>query len=289
MGRLIISFFMLFFLSSIRSQNPNDNCENAIDITQQVFHYLEFPESCNSIIGTLHSQHGFVSDSIDHISVDDQIYGSQNCIGYQPETTDQYPDIWYKVNFHDWQNIEAQSFFLWAGDTVQVAIYYGQCGSLFQSHCFTLTYLDSTYWQGAWIKYYPHNPEDNIYIQLKFPPQYHDVFEVCFSSDVWVPGVGVQYYFEYDRPATTQGGAILSPVKYIPIEILPNPTNNWIQIRSDDEILSYSITGLQGKVWLDGKGHKKDESIFISSFSSGMYIITVKTAAGLGISRFLKL
>lgn len=282
--------FVLFSWHAVIAQNLNDNCENATDVTQEVFHYLPFPESCNSIIGTLHAQHGLVLDSIDSPSVDDPVYRSQGCIGYKTETTDSYPDLWYKSTFHDGNYLFAQSFFLWAGDTVQVAIYYGQCGNLFQSQCFTLTYLDSLYWQGTWIEYFPHDVGDDIYIQLKVPPRYHDVVEICFSDDYWIPGSGLMYYFNYNTPADPlDTTSLISIDRHAPITIFPNPANSLINIRSDEEIVAYSVNDNQGKIWLKSNTKNNLETISVSDLPPGMYVITLRTELGIGLSKFIKL
>ncbi len=283
----ILSCF--FSLQLVEAQNLNDNCENATDITQEIFHYIELPDDCNSINGTTHRSFGSVTDSVSNPTVDTPVYNSQGCIGYKQETTDHYPDLWYKSTFHDGTYLFAQSFFLWAGDTVQVAIYYGQCGNLFQSQCFTLTYLDSLYWQGAWIEYYPHNVGDDIYIQLKVPPQYHDVVEICFSDEYWIPGSGLMYYFNYNNPADTLGTtSLISIDRHSPIFIFPNPANSLINIRSDEEILTYSVTDIHGKIWLTAHIKNNIESISVSDLPSGMYIITVRTEKGIGVSKYIK-
>ena len=289
MIRLTLVLIYLFVGHLGNSQNLNDSCENAIDITNELFHYLEDPESCNSIIGTLHNQNGLVVDSIGNVSVDVPSYNSQGCIGYKTETTNQYPDLWYKSTFNERDYLFAQSLFLYAGDTIQIAVYYGQCGALFQSQCFTLSYSDSIYWQGAWIEYYPHNIEDDIYIQIKVPSQYHDLVAMCFSDDKWIPGSGVMYYFDYDTPADTFGTTGLNSIEeHSSIAVFPNPTNSWINIRTEERLIDYSITDMQGKIWLARNRINSREPIQISELSSGMYVINVRTEKGIGTNKFVK-
>ena len=290
MYRVVVILLTFFSWQLMSAQNLNDNCENAIDITQQIFHYVGFPESCNSIDGIPHNQHGLVIDSIENPTVDGPVYSSQGCIGYKTETTDHYPDLWYKSTFSEGDYLFAQSLFLYAGDTIQIAIYYGQCGALFQSKCFTLTFLDSIYWQGAWIEYYPHNVEDDIYIQLKVPQHYHDVIQICFSDDKWIPGSGLMYYFNYDTPADTLGTTGLNTIdKYSSIAIFPNPTNSWIKIRTEEEFINYSITDIHGKIWLTGNRKNSLEPIQLSDLAAGMYVIIVRTDKGIEVNKFIKL
>ncbi len=287
MLRLVFVLFTIFSWQFIRAQNLNDNCENATDITSEIFNFSEYSESCNSINGTLHIAFGSITDSADHPTVDAPVYSSQGCIGYKPETTDEYPDLWYKSTLHDAESIYFQNAFFWGGDTIQVAVYYGHCGALFQSQCFTLSYADSTYWQGAVIEYYPHHPDDDIYIQIKVPPQYNDFVGMCFSDG----SSGIIYYsFVYDRPAGTNGtNQVNSLSHHLPIIIYPNPSNNRINIQAEDPILSYSIADLQGKVKRNDKGTTNHESVNLSDLPVGMYVITVRTEMGMGMSKFFKL
>lgn len=287
MIRLVFVLFTVFSWQFIIAQSLNDNCENATDITAELFNFSNFPESCNSIIGTNHISFAYISDFADHPTVDAPVYSSQGCIGYKPETTDDYPDIWYKSKLHDDQSIYFQNVFFWGGDTIQIAVYFGQCGALYQSQCFTLSYADSVYWQGALLEYYPHNPGDDIYIQIKVPPQYNDFVGMCFSDGEF----GVIYYnFVYDRPAGTNGINQLNLLSHhLPIIIYPNPSNNLISIQADDPILSYSIADLQGIVRFKNKGTKNHESVNISELPIGMYVITVRTEMGMGMSKFFKL
>ncbi len=275
----------IFFWTLVRAQNVNDNCENAIDITPQIFNFSGFPEVCNSVILTIHDSNGWVSDFVDHPTVDAPIYSSQGCIGYQPITTDEYPDIWYKATGQGGNPI-VQNVFFSGGDTIQVAVYYGQCGALFQSQCFTLTFGDSAYWQGVWLEYFPHQSDDDMYIQIKTPAHYNDFLGMCFSNGYFST---IYYSFPYDRPAGTSGINQLNHLAHhLPISIYPNPTTEWINIQADDPIVSYSITDCLGKVRMAGNGNSNSASVSLSHLSNGIYVVTVGTEIGMGRRKFIK-
>src|SRR5688572_29375940 len=121
MSRSILVFSYLIFWMTLSAQNQNDNCENATDITPEIFHFDEWGD-CNSIIGTLHAGFGLVTDQVDQPTVDAPVYSSQECIGYTHETTDHYPDLWYKTTFQEEGVLYYQQVFLNVGDTVQLSI-----------------------------------------------------------------------------------------------------------------------------------------------------------------------
>jgi hypothetical protein len=286
MLRLTFILSILLIWQNVRAQNVNDNCENATDITSQIFNFSGFPELCNSVIGTVHDSYGLVPDIVDHSTVDMSIYSSQECIGYQPETTNEYPDIWYKSTGQGGNPI-IQNVYFWGGDTIQIAVYYGQCGALFQSQCFTLTFADSAYWQGVWLEYFPHHIDDDMYIQIKTPSHYNDYIGMCFSVGYFST---IYYNFGYDRPAGTNGINHVNPfTHHLPIGISPNPANNWIDIQTDDPIIAYSVTDLLGKVRLTGNGNSNRTLANLSDLPFGTYVVTVRTEAGMGIRKFIKL
>lgn len=286
MIRFSFVLLLMLFWSLARAQNVNDNCENAIDITPQIFNFSGFPEICNSVIQVPHDSYGWVTDFVDQPTVDVPVYSSQGCIGYQTETTDEYPDIWYKTTSRGGNPISQNVLFL-GGDTIQIAVYYGQCGALFQSQCFTLTFADSAYWQGVWLEYFPHQSGDDMYIQIKTPAHYNDFIGMCFSNGYFST---IYYSFAYDRPAGTSGINQLKPFTHqLPISINPNPATQWIDIQADDPIVSYSITDYQGKIRIAGNGISNSASVSLSHLPNGMYVVTVRTEVGMGIRKFVKL
>src|SRR5688500_11905103 len=96
MSRLFLILSYLIYQSTLSAQSQNDNCENATDITTEIFQFEDFGD-CNTFIGTLHPGFGLVTDHVDQATVDAPVYSSQECIGYTTETTDHFPDLWYKT------------------------------------------------------------------------------------------------------------------------------------------------------------------------------------------------
>lgn len=74
-----------------------------------------------------------------------------------------------------------------------------------------------------------------------------------------------------------------------PITLSPGPAQNVIFIESQEEILQYSITDLQGKMWMNERGTGQLSTPSIQSLPSGMYSVCVQTNLGIGIGRFVKL
>ena len=69
------------------------------------------------------------------------------------------------------------------------------------------------------------------------------------------------------------------------IVIYPNPTNNWINIKSNSKIESIEIWNIQGRKVLD---FENTNLIDVSNLQSGMYITRIQTEDGLQISNFIK-
>lgn len=73
------------------------------------------------------------------------------------------------------------------------------------------------------------------------------------------------------------------------VEFFPNPTNNYIQVESEHNILSYEIVSIEGKL-IQNKTLNNDRNFTIqmNHFSNGIYIIRLKSDKGNTSIKILK-
>ncbi len=283
MTKTFLIFLSLFFYSiAARTQNLNDDCENATDITSEMFSSNEF-RMCNTVNGSVHAGWGSNVDRFEHATVDALHYNSENCIGYTSSTTDEYPDLWYKSSLHSEGNM-LQQVYLLVYDTIQMAVYIGKCGQLYQSQCFTLTPMDSLLWIGLSLENIPHDVNDQIYIQLKMPPGSTSGFNMCFSDML----VADSYYFSYGRPAITKESSdmIYGKPGWKRINVSPKMAKEEIMIRSDDPVISYDIIDMLGRTRIVGneKGYTLKQSL--EKLPDGVYVLKAKSVHGLAVRKF---
>ncbi len=69
------------------------------------------------------------------------------------------------------------------------------------------------------------------------------------------------------------------------IVLYPNPTANWLNIKSSSVIKEVTIWSIQGQKVL---GFENGNVIDVSGLQSGMYITRIQTENGLQVSRFIK-
>lgn len=284
--RKTIGVLLCFFLALTFgwSQNSNDNCENAIDISSQLFVYAE-PFSCG-YKGAPVDSYGSLELEMQNPTIDSLQYNSQQCIGYTDQTNDTYPDVWFKSDLHNNHYIE-QSVFISYTDTLQVALYYGQCGNLFQSQCFTLSKDDSLLVQPLDFENYSHHQEDNLFIQIKTLPGHPNYVAMCFT-------IGLYKYdwensFDYSRPAitilTSDYSSILDPST--PARIYPNPAQNEIIIEAKDIIQNFELLDMMGLIIVKSSPQCIKTTQDISFLTSGMYWVRIKTAKGWTASKMI--
>lgn len=68
------------------------------------------------------------------------------------------------------------------------------------------------------------------------------------------------------------------------VEIVPNPANDFIYVRTNDAVVNIAIYNLQGALVLS----TEEPTIRITSLPSGTYVIQLQTTSGMGYSRFVK-
>ena len=264
------------------SQNINDDCENAMDITSQLFTYNEF-RMCTSMMGTIHAGWGDKDDRFDHATVDGLHYNSDYCNGYTSTTTDAYPDLWYKITQHSEANT-LQQVYLTFSDTIQIAVYFGRCEQLYQSQCFTLTPLDSSLFMGFQIEFIPHEISDAMYIQVKMPQHENPNFKMCFSDIAPTDN----YFFQYGRPAITRESSemIYGTPGWLRFTVSPALARDDIILRSSEPVTDYEISDITGNVKLSGseKGYKINQPI--ENIPGGFYVLKARTDHGIAIRRF---
>ena len=103
MTKTNLILFLLVAWFPLTAQQANDDCENATDITSEIFNAQTWG-FCNSATGLVAQSYGSLTADINQPTVDPLVYGSQDCTGYTVETTDHYPDLWYKSTLAE-QNV----------------------------------------------------------------------------------------------------------------------------------------------------------------------------------------
>lgn len=71
----------------------------------------------------------------------------------------------------------------------------------------------------------------------------------------------------------------------VEFSIYPNPSDNYININSDENITDIKIFDITGKLV---KQINNNNRINISNFNTGVYLLSVTTDKGTGVSRFVK-
>ncbi|WP_379968051.1 T9SS type A sorting domain-containing protein [Epilithonimonas sp. UC225_85] len=74
----------------------------------------------------------------------------------------------------------------------------------------------------------------------------------------------------------------------IQINIFPNPTSDFINIKSDEVINSIKIYDIKGSLIKTENNSDKAFKIDISSFAKGNYIISIETKSGIETKKFIK-
>jgi hypothetical protein len=279
---LLISLLVCISFLPAWTQNINDDCENAMDITSELFTYNEF-RMCTSMLGTIHAGWGAKEDRFEKATVDGLHYNSDYCNGYTSTTTDAYPDLWYKINNHNEGNA-LQQVYLTFSDTIQIAVYFGRCEQLYQSQCFTLTPLDSSLFMGFQIEFVPHEISDAMYIQVKMPQHENSNFKMCFSDIA----MSDTYFFQYGRPALTKESSemIYGKPGWTRFTVSPGLARDDIILRSSEQVIDYEILDITGNVQLTGleKGYKINQPI--ENIPGGFFILKARTEHGVAIRRF---
>ena len=263
----------LLMLSMVYGQNSNDDCENATDITYAIYN------------DSIWSGDVFVGDLIQNPSVDGAVYGSSGCWGYTEVTSDLFPDIWYKCTLQA-NHSYVQSIYISSEDTVQIASYFGTCGNLFQSECYTIPPVDTFFDHFISLDYIPHNINHDMYIQVKMPTSANGTH---FGMLIYYPFyLFVTLYFQYSEPATTGNTGLKNPKEEInPIKVFPNPASNAITIKSKDVIQNIEWLNLNGTTLLKSTAYSNTATQDISFLSSGLYWVKICTSKGMAISKVL--
>ena len=68
------------------------------------------------------------------------------------------------------------------------------------------------------------------------------------------------------------------------VNIFPNPSSDFINITSDEEIRSIKIYDIKGSLIKSDKTSKVD----VSAFPKGNYIISIETKSGIETKKFIK-
>ena len=72
------------------------------------------------------------------------------------------------------------------------------------------------------------------------------------------------------------------------INIFPNPSSDFINIKSEDEMKSVKIYDIKGSVIKTENSSDKTSKIDISTFPKGNYIISIETKSGIETKKFIK-
>lgn len=146
-------------------------------------------------------------------------------------------------------------------------------------------------------QYFEHNPAGAITDSM--------VWTVDWTAPVAMDGTAAMYYAagnlangnganSGDRIVTTNGsgtfGMLSSSrnVAEVNVEIYPNPSQDFVNIKLEDQSLIHqvNILSMSGQVMITQKS--TDYQVDISNLNAGMYIIQVETSTGLYISKVVK-
>lgn len=101
--------------------------------------------------------------------------------------------------------------------------------------------------------------------------------------------------FDYNFPVITNDAttifAALSTEKfetYSSVEMYPNPTTGLINISSKETLRSSKLYDLQGRLLQDTPLYNTTDILDISAYPSGIYLLEIKTDAGMNVERIVK-
>ena len=80
----------------------------------------------------------------------------------------------------------------------------------------------------------------------------------------------------------------VSDVAKTEINIFPNPTSNFINIKSEEVIKSIKIYDIKGSLIKTENNSDKNSKIDVSSFAKGSYVISIETNSGIETKKFIK-
>jgi hypothetical protein len=268
--KIIVLLYCLVCISfHLVGQPVNDNCENALDITSIAFN-SQFGED-------FYAWTDFAGATVDPLN-----YGSSNCFGHSLTTTPSFPDVWLKSTLNINSTLSQGILFWGEPDTFEIATYYGTCGNLFQSECYT-NYDSIMY--GIIFSYFPHDSAHSMYFQLKAPRDITPGFQMQFTQ-VYILSF---LYFEYDTPADTNSttSTNFSLNTKPDIKLFPSPSRDELTIESSDLIERMAIISLTGNIITYEKVNSDKSSIDVSSLSPGMYMLRIETNKGWGVQHFI--
>ena len=80
----------------------------------------------------------------------------------------------------------------------------------------------------------------------------------------------------------------IQDIAAVAIQLYPNPAHDQVTITTDNAIHELTISNLMGQVVLhNGEVNDKTATIALHDYATGMYIVQVKTASGVGVSKLV--
>lgn len=89
------------------------------------------------------------------------------------------------------------------------------------------------------------------------------------------------------QPEIVNGGRAVSDVAVEGITLFPNPTTEYISIKTDAKVESVKIIDLKGRVLKQTSATEAGQRISVGDLTAGFYIAQVKTEAGEKGIRFI--
>ncbi len=104
----------------------------------------------------------------------------------------------------------------------------------------------------------------------------------------------IQNQFTALRYLTTEPSATTGPTQVnLGIKIYPNPASDYIQLESinqDDYITELEVYSMEGKIIITQPiQHKSEFELMVANWQPGVYYVKMKTNAGIGIGKFVRM
>jgi hypothetical protein len=108
---------------------------------------------------------------------------------------------------------------------------------------------------------------------------YIDAVVIKASNSNSIPGTTMEIQQAGDKGANEN-------TQHKGMEIFPNPANEMLYLRSDEQILQWRIYNLSGQLLATYTGKQSEANI--ASFGNGMYIVHVETEENVYVHKLLK-
>lgn len=142
------------------------------------------------------------------------------------------------------------------------------------------------------------NPNNQLIYNYDWVCDWGDFFPTAYaywtyqSDNSWLDGVytitatfgGNQYQTIFGMNTNMEVGDSTSTE----FEIYPNPTKNFLNLRTEKQISSYTILGLEGRVISQGEGNKITNKVDVSALLKGTYIIQIRLDGKVIQKKFVK-